>query len=319
MERYVFNECVDSGLKDTIVVTGIFRSGTTITGKLVATLKGVEYAYDPPLLFYLSALARLGEIESRELLSLTKVYLYYDYFLNYIHGRYNFRSQDNGSCVLNFKPYREVVDRWFSVNGALDAISMKSKGLVRFAFKFCSLYGVLETILEEYPTVSIVDLKRDLRRVVVSMAAKQWFSQDRLSNDSSVMWPFYRMDGRMKVPYFVDEQDIDFWLSSNDISRTAYMCCKFAEEKLEFRKKMNQRMDSGRFYWELPYEELIGNPSRTAEKLSEFAGMKLGEMTEIIVKSIRPTEPAYNYEEALGKCDSKTRERLESLNKDLGY
>lgn len=316
---YVLNECVDSGLSDMIVVTGIFRSGTTITGKLVATLKGAEYAYDPPLLFHLSALARLGTVKTGELLSLMKVYLYYDYFLNYIYGRYNFRSVDNGSCVLNFKPYKEVIDRWVSVSSSLDAIAMKSEGHVRFAFKFCSLYKILEVLIQEYPSIAVVDVRRDLRRVVVSMAAKKWFFEESLKIDSSVMWPFYRRNGRIKVPYFVDEPDIDLWMNWNDFTRTAYMCCRYAEEKVQFRSNMNRSLNAVPKYWDLPYEDILANPFTVAEKLSRFTGMEWGAMTYSVLKSIQPTRPAFDYEESLGDCDLEVRERLEALNSALGY
>jgi len=319
MPSYKFNECVDDGLKNMIVVTGTYRSGTTITGKVIGSFKDIEYAYEPPLLFYLAYLRHLGRIKDSELLNLMKVSLYYDYYLNYLHGRYNFRVKDEGSCILHMKPYKEVLEKWFAVDSVEHAFSRDSNDRARFSFKFCNLYDLLELLVDEYPKIKVVDLKRDLKRVLSSMLAKKWISDESLKNDYTVWWPFYDLDGHVKTPYVVNESDLDLWNRLNNVSRTAYMCCKLAEKKIRFRDFIINNEKHGNMYLELKYEELITNPTDQVRIISDFTGDVWGDMTSQVVNSIKPTVSKYDINEIPKECDPYIWERLIELNNSLGY
>ena len=315
MSSCKFNECVDDGLKNMIVVTGVYRSGTTITGKVIGSFKEIEYAYDPTLLFYLVYLRHTNQIEDNELLDMTKVYLYYDYFINYLHGRYNFRVKDEGSCVLHMKPYEEVLEKWFTV----DNIKHDNIENTRFAFKFCNLYELIPLLASEYPHMQIIDLTRDLRKVFSSMLAKEWFLEDKPDKDSAVLWPFLNNSQKQKVPYIVKEADIDFWVKSNDITKTAYACCRFAENKIKLKDEISKLKNSSEIYFELIYEDLVRDPSKTVKRISEFTGSQFGALTQQIVSDIRSTKSSFDVDEMIKECDPKVKERLYHLNAMLGY
>ena len=315
MSSYRFNECVDDGLRNMIVVTGIYRSGTTITGKVIGSFKDIEYAYDPPLLFYLAYLQHLGRIKDSELLNLVRVYLYYDYYLNYLHGRYNFRVKDEGSCILHMKPCKEVLEKLFAVDNIKNANSKNT----RFAFKFCNLYDLIMPMVREYSKIKVIDLKRDLKQVFSSMLVKKWFFQDSLSTDSAVLWPFFNNTQRGKVPYIVTESDIDFWLKSNDITKSAYACCRFAEKKIKLNEEISKLENTKEIYFELIYEDLVRDPSKTVKRISEFTGSQFGALTQQIVNDIRSTESRFDVDEMIKECDPKVKERFYQLNAILGY
>ncbi len=317
MNGYRLNACVDEGLHDMIVVTGIFRSGTTMLGRVVGSLKGVEYAYEPPLLFYAQACAAEDSLDRRALLEWIKVYLYYDYFESYLLGRYNFRATDNGSCVLKFKPYEEALERWYSSKGPMDAILEKANGKTRFAFKFCNFYKVLALLIDEYPSVQILDLGRDLRRVLSSMMVKKWFCQVSLQADGAVMWPFHTISEKVRVPYLVREKDIDSWMEWNDLTRTAYMCCRFAEEKIAFKKDLSSKGVSKRNYLELSYEDIIDHPARAVDQIKHFTGLDSGALTPSITGGIQPTRAAFHHDELLTDCEEDVRTEFEALNQSL--
>ena len=319
MPSYQFNECVDDGLNNMIVVTGIYRSGTTITGKVIGSFKDIEYAYDPPLLFHLAYLRHLDRVKDSELLNLVKIYLYYDYYLNYLHGRYNLRIKDEGSCVLHMKPCKEVLEKLFAVDSVEHAFSRDSNDRARFSFKFCNLYDLLELLVDEYPKIKVVDMKRDLKRVLASMMAKKWFFDESLKDDNTVLWPFYALDGYVKTPYIVNESDLDLWNRLNNVSRTAYMCCKLAEKKIRFRDFIINNEKHGGMYLELKYEEFIANPIDQVRIIYDFTGAACGDMTSQVVNTIKPSVSKCDINEFSKECDPDIWDRLIELNNSLGY
>ncbi|MBT6229931.1 MAG: hypothetical protein HOI47_25090 [Candidatus Scalindua sp.] len=319
MPSYQFSKCVDDGLKDMIVVTGIFRSGTTITGKIIGSFKGVEYAYDPPLLFYANALMRRDSSKKENMMNWIKVYLYYDYYLNYLQGRYNFRSKDEGSCVLHMKPYSEVMEKWFSSGNAFETINRSSNKDIRFSFKFCNLYDLLESFVDEFSGIRIIDITRDLNRVLVSVIAKKWFFRERLTDDAAVLWPFRVCENEIRVPYLVDESDVDFWCNANDITRSVYICCKLAENKIKFRNSLVMNDKKKEKYLEIRYEDLVTNPSMVVKKVSRFTNTEWGKLTDSIINDIRPTKVEYSIENAQKQCNPVIFDRFGELNKKLGY
>ena len=44
---------INNIVDNTVWITGSARSGTSILGKILSTLKGAEYAFEPEYLFYI--------------------------------------------------------------------------------------------------------------------------------------------------------------------------------------------------------------------------------------------------------------------------
>ncbi len=65
-------------LRNTIWITGCARSGTTILGKILSSLKGVEYAYEPEAL--LGLLPLVHNIEKKYWNHIFESYLIEDLF-----------------------------------------------------------------------------------------------------------------------------------------------------------------------------------------------------------------------------------------------
>ena len=76
-----YNHHINNVLENVIWITGCARSGTTILGKILSTLKNVEYAYEPEFLFRL--LPSINKINRKEGLKFIMLILLKNYYLIY--------------------------------------------------------------------------------------------------------------------------------------------------------------------------------------------------------------------------------------------
>lgn len=307
------NDFVHDHLEDAVLVTGLPRSGTTILGKLVGTLDSIEYAFEPPFLAHLDANYRLGSLSRETVSELATVYLYYDYFINFLHGReYNFRP-DDASNVLGMQPVPEVLDKWNRVDDTQDALDLAPE--YTFSFKFPGVYRLTSALVGGPQNLRIVDIGRNLDRVVASLLDKRWFFDENLGPDSTGLWPFHDHDGAYLVPYIVAEDDCEAWQSMTPESRTVYVANRLASDRLEFRDDHAHRDG----YYDLRYEHLVEEPSRTADDLASFLGVSRGQKTESVVSDIAPTSATHHIDDILAECDPEVSERYRELRPAFAY
>ena len=75
-----YNHHIKKVLENVIWITGCARSGTTILGKILSTLKNVEYAYEPEFLF--SLLPSINKINRKEWLKIYNAYIVEELLFN---------------------------------------------------------------------------------------------------------------------------------------------------------------------------------------------------------------------------------------------
>ena len=95
-------------LQKTTWITGCARSGTTVLGKILSTLKGVEYAYEPEIFFSLIPL--IHNVEKKYWTNIYETYLIEDLFFNLCLGRkINLKKNDDSSIYnsLNKKQIKQ--------------------------------------------------------------------------------------------------------------------------------------------------------------------------------------------------------------------
>lgn len=300
-------------LDDIIILTGLPRSGTSILGKLVGSFRSVEYAFEPPLVGYLDAQCRHDLLDPTTASELLKVYLFYDYFAEFVHGRgYNFRPSDT-SNVLEMQTVPEILKKWDRVETMADAVEVAPE--YTFSFKFPGTYHVISAFYEQLPNAHIVDIGRNLDRVLASLFEKQWFFDDNLGPDATGLWPFHDCDGEYLVPYLVAESDTDRWQAMTPETRTAYICNRFAENRLAFTQQYG---DSEKCH-QIRYERLIDEPAAVTDELTTALGVERGPATQSIVDEIEPTAASHDVEAILTDCDSEVRERFFELRQEFNY
>lgn len=307
MTNIQVNNFVVKYIGEMVVITGIPRSGTSIVGKIVGSLRDIEYAFEPPLVPYLDAQVRWGALEPRGALDILEAYLFYDHFVNLLQGRrYNFRASDD-SYILGMKSFPEIAEKWHSDGRIQDALHEAENRT--FAFKSPGVYPLLGRIYERFPGIKVVDISRDLERVLASMMGKRWFHDEYLGPDSTGLWPFVNSEGECIVHYRIAEDAIEAWQSMNAETRTVHVCNQLASNQKTFR----QRYSGRRTYYELDFGAFVQSPGEVVADLSSFLGLDPGPKTEAIVGEVMPTDPPYDVERILERCDPDEAERFSDL------
>lgn len=297
-------------LEEMVVLTGIPRSGTSILGQALGSLSSVEYGYEPPLITYLNSQCRHSELDAKAATKIALRYLYFDHFTEYLHGRrYSFRENDF-SYILDMKPLPEILKKWSEIEGIQDAIEVANEHT--FAFKSPGIYDLLDVLCEELPTIRVVDIARNLDRILASQYDKEWYFDHNLKQDK--LMPHYDVDG-IPVPYLVDEEDIEDWQSWNPETRSVYMVNQYAETRLEFKKKYGEKA----MYLSEHYEQLIESPRSVIKEMAEFIGAEWGTKTEQIVASIQSTSLPAEVDDIMNKCEDSIQKELDELRPAFEY
>lgn len=310
MGEFQYNNFVRNGLQNSVAVTGIPRSGTSILGQLIGSFSNVEYAYEPPMTNFFDAHRRHDNLSEETVTEMVLPYLFFEHFTNYLHGRrYSFREEDF-SYILGMKSVPEVIDNWSRVKGIQDAVEMAPEST--FVFKYPGFYNLLSTLANQLSTLKVIDIGRNLDRVLVSLYAKEWFTDKNLQPGSAGRWPYLSTD-EILVPYVVDPNDVTDFKEMSAANRTVYVCNRWAEDRLAFQ----ERYGDNDMYLTIRYERLIEDPKAVADDLATFVDVSHGPKTSEVVDIIEPTSAPADINNVLEQCDEKLRTRFAELRSKM--
>lgn len=253
-----------------LVISGSGRSGTTIIGKLLHSMRGVEYAFEPPLLVSLMPL--IEKLDEATWKLLYETYLYEDFFINALSGRAINTNAADDSSIYQVKAEKEISDRLNHSIRKQDA--EKSAQLATIMYKLPNVVPFLPKLAEYYPDTKFLIMKRDAVGTINSLIQKSWFSD--LNVRTSMVWP-YRQFGNVKVPSWVREQDDGLWVEMTEIDRCAYYYIRVNEDIERIPNRI-----------ELNYSELLNAPEFVAHELAKNFGFQFGEKTKQIISTIKP-------------------------------
>jgi len=127
-----------------IVIGGSARSGTTIMGKLINSMKNVEYFFEPPILT--SLLLKKDELSNRSLIELLQFYFFDDFLLNSLSGRYINLNKNDDSCIYFVKNDEDIKNRISKSFGRIEINEIVKK--YHFSFKLPEIVFFIDTLYE---------------------------------------------------------------------------------------------------------------------------------------------------------------------------
>ncbi len=305
-------------VKDSVMISGIFRSGTTILGKIVGSFKNVEYSFEPPLCSHLDYMLQEKRIDSKLAAEILRTYFAEDVMINFHHGRgYNMRENDY-SYVFNFKSKEEVEQRLKQINSADDASELMKKLGSRLLFKVPAKYSLIPALFAHFPGFKVVEVQRNLKAILSSAIARKWFDEKQLAGPYHPgFWPNFVTGNSNYAPYFLSEKAAAEWPSLNEETRAVKALNCLVDRRMEMQQAVSKKY-SERFLV-AKYEDLLNSPLGETKRIAEFLGMQLTAKTHNLVESIKPTKPAYDVDELVSKCDAESREAFLKRNKALAY
>jgi len=302
--------------RDLTGVLGIERSGTSLLGNLVASFKGAEYCFEPALLSYYEAVAIEGKLDRESMAGVLRTYFAQDVLMDRVHGRgYNLRPQDE-TCALQYKTWGDITGRWNAIGGTADALAYcAAHPELRVVFKVASLYRIIPPMLEAFPAMRLVEIRRDLTHVAASILGKRWYHDETARDPARTLaWPLAAIVDGLQIPYFVPAKDFAWWAAANETSRAVYACIKAAEGSLALKRHLD---GSGRLdrILDVPFEIFLESPRARLRRVADFLGMEFGEQTEAMLLRIDPGRARMPDPGLRERCEPRLFEEFTEANK----
>jgi hypothetical protein len=294
----LINKDYEDVINKGIFISGSARSGTTIIGKLISTLSNVEYFFEPSL--PVPIMLNNGIKNSKKLL---EVYLVENLLIESLSGRnFNFNENDD-SCIYNSKTKKEIDEIMSKTHGRKELEEKYLKTV--FSMKIPDLIFFLGDLRFLYPKTSYVLMHRNPNDVINSLKRKNWFSSRNLQKIN--LTPKYpkKIIDNIKIPYWVKQEDENFWINTDEINRCAYYYKRISEEVLE-------NADSSII---INYEEFVKKPNEIFKDVVKLLGLEFGEKTEEILSTVQYQDK--HREDYLEGLDGELLSAIENLDEKL--
>jgi hypothetical protein len=271
-------EVQKNNISDTIVITGSARSGTTLLGRLISSLQGVEYHYEPPMFWMLCSMLSAKAIEPSAAAWLLRYYLHEELLCESAMGRRaNLRPYDD-SLVLNAIHWPELVSRMVSIRNRADALKAIQEKKLRLAVKMPHVLDVVPLIADMLPKSRFVLIIRSGHDVVRSVLKKGWMSEEGLRDN----WYPYKVVGGRNIPHMVEDDLAEAWSGWSAGTRACYVWRKDADLALSL---INGPLRS-RIHL-IAYEQLVSNTELVMQEISTFLALTPTDLTRASIMSVR--------------------------------
>ncbi|MBI28502.1 MAG: hypothetical protein CMI95_01245, partial [Pelagibacteraceae bacterium] len=249
-------------LNKTTWITGCPRSGTTILGKILSTLKGVEYSFEPETLF--SLLPLIQKINKKNWSDIYENYLIEDLFYNLCTGRkINLKQTDDSSIFHSLN--KKQINKKLKLNlrrKDFDRYLKKNKKIL--IIKAPSLASSFVKLQNYYPQNKFIVTKRSNSALISSMVQKGWFKKS----------------GHLYLPKYISKYGLETksyktWINSNEKEKIQ-IYINLVEKHLKKIKKK----------YIVNYEQLIKNPNKVVGEICNYLNLKKTHKTKEIIEQV---------------------------------
>ena len=260
----IYKKNLNKILENTIWITGCARSGTTILGKILSTLKSVEYAFEPEYLYTL--LPKIHSFNKRNWLNLYNTYLIEELFFNLCVGRkVNFRKIDD-SYIGHSLSSKDLKAKLRINLSRIDFEHYLEKNKKKLVIKIPDVSRNLVALEKYYPKNKFIITMRNSKSISNSLIKKKWF---RNNNNLPSIYKNRDMFGKN-----IHKK----WLKLNEKEKT--------EEYIKQINKYDKKLKNKHVLF---YENLVNDPNKEINKICKFLNLKKTIMTKEAIKTIRRT------------------------------
>ncbi len=262
---FIADPLVTDKVSNAICISGIARSGTTIMGRLIHSLKNVEYAFEPTMLMHLFLLA--DHMPEKSWRVLYQSCLYQQILMDSIAGRsLNFNSNDD-SYIFKSKSIAEIASR-FDGENRFNTIFERTRNS-HVAYKLPNIVPLLPKLRERYPDSRIMIMLRSPDAVVLSLKRKGWFRREvPLFSESGLL----KKVGDHTVPAVVDDSLVEQWMTLGETDR----CYLFYQH---IYRDLTRTKDA----LVVDYSRFVEAPKQIFGGIMDRFGLEYGEQTEAIL------------------------------------
>ncbi|MBL43771.1 MAG: hypothetical protein CMN71_03350 [Sphingomonadaceae bacterium] len=281
---------ISDKVRQSVLITGSARSGTSIFGKLIGSLESVEYFFEPPTLFSLFAL--LNDLPASQARFLFDTFLYEELLIGAISGRtINLRGQDDSS-IRHTKTEAEIARR---LEASARKGEMETESAV-IAVKVPDFVYRLPAIADQLGVQRLLVSVRDPGSTINSLVRRRWFTDASLQS-GDITWP-NRFRTRVPSPHWVPADWLSAWDDLSEVDRAAlyYVTQTDLPEDLP-----GETLVFG-------YDQLLAQPRNLLRAVAERLGLDFGPRTETLLANVGVQESTAQFD--LGQVRSDLRVQI---------
>lgn len=318
---FTFSKDSNPLVKNPVLITGVNRSGTTITGKIVGSFEKIEYEYEPWLLGHIPVLLTGKLIDENAALESIKGFCS-ELLNDRVLGRgVNCRPGDD-SAIWNLKPAEKLIDKWLSIKSRDDVKKAVKSGGIHLCCKVVNVVPFIPFFFKAYPDIKVLHIIRSPFDTAMSIANKGWMSEDHLKNNegASISKQIINLETKeeCQVPWWVRDEDVDSFLSAKDFERG--LCCwrTQMESLLAFRNEIQNKHKNQ--YLELKFEDFVASPQKHIKQLERFVGGIATKITEKLIAEIDKTRTNQDLSKfPLNEVSEKELSKIRKIMAVFGY
>ena len=275
---------VTQKMQQPVWIAGPPRSGTTLLGKLLASGRGIEYAFEPPFLETLAACVQQGWISDDAAAFLLGDFLDRDLLVEQVLGRrQNFREQDDSHFHFNLTE-DELRRRMSALSGTADARAFLQDSKLRLVVKSpqsLSFASAFSRISEK--GVFLVPYRRP-EPTIASMLQRQWFESRPL--EGAAFRTYRAQDGQIFPPPILSPGCCHDWREATAEEKAATLWLSEWSQLLDAAAQT-----TGLRFVIVDYERLCEAPDTAATQLLQALGIQRTPRTQRWASSVDSRKP----------------------------
>jgi len=312
-ERYIFPGNRDDLTDRLVLLTGVTRSG-------IASLKRVEFEYDPWLFAQVPVLEKTGLMPSDTASDMLQSYVH-ELFTTYLMGRrVNFRDTDD-SRILNYQSREELSLKWSTIANKSDAKRYAERHHKIFLAKMPNMQPFYPFLFRTFPKLKLIHIVRNGFDVALSIKKKRWLSDESLNHvETTSLKKDVVIDiaGQTRtVPWWLAQEHVVDFLNYSEFSRGLY-CWNVLMEMNESVENQSIKKNSEN-YLEIRYEDLLNNPEDKLEQICLFLNTDQGALTRTFLSTIDRTKATRSQNYPFSEVDERELDRAASIMTNHGY
>ena len=293
------------------IITGVCRSGKTLVGQLLGSMRNVEHIDEPWLPMMLPVMQGKGLIDrevARTLLQSFTEELFHDMILL---RNTNFRPKDLSSIWAR-KGAPEIFSRLVNLHSRDDVKRYVRDNNSVLLYNLAEVMPYLSFLIEAFPRCKIIHVVRNGLDVALSIADKQWFSDAQLKNPrNNLLFREYRNpDSKIKyfLPWWLREGDSESFLNMGDFARGVCYWRSLLEQSQGDIKQLKSKKP--RIYREVKYEELVRDPAQVLDDLADFLDVAPSEQTASVRATLEGQKTVSHPTYPIGQVPESEKKRV---------
>ena len=287
------------------IITGCGRSGTSILGKLIGSMNGVEYLFEPTT----PKFANVEPVLCRSL-------MFEDFVLPALQGR-NVNIDGGTESYTGYYETDESLRLKWENKRRIDILPKILNKKPQLVLKLTEMQGMLGHLNTTFPGVRMIHIIRNGIDVIQSMMKPNWYT-DSYMQTNSVDWVSIYTDDEgisYNVPWFIAvEMDKEEWIKYNHETRCAAVWRVTVEKMIELHKNIHV----------MKYEDLCRNPELEMKGIIDFMNIERdtqvekSDITERHISMIKEWEKS-KYPNIIDKIQEPEKYIFTYLMKKLNY